>query len=70
MIVRVQHLRLVTGYSTRPGICAKGAREWFEARGWDWRDFVRNGVDADRLRATGDAFAIALADAAEAQHGQ
>lgn len=66
MIVRPHHLRLVRGFSQRGGFCSRGARAWFAARGWDWSTFVRDGIDSDTLRATGDAMAIALADAAEA----
>lgn len=35
------------------GVC-KGARHWFERHGLDWRDYIRNGIDVERLRATGD----------------
>lgn len=70
MIVRVQDLRRVTGFSANPGLCHRGARAWFQERGWDWPDFVRNGMDAERLRATGDAFALALVDAVEADRGR
>lgn len=37
----------------RAGICPR-ARLWFERHGLDWRDFVRNGIDIEDLRATGD----------------
>lgn len=62
MIVRVQHLRLVKGYSKRGGYCSRGARAWFAAHGLDWAAFVRNGIDADVLRATRDPFALKLLD--------
>jgi hypothetical protein len=64
MIVRVHHLRLVRGYSARPGLCNRGARAWFAQRGWDWSAFVRDGIASDVLLATGDGFAIALVQAA------
>ena len=70
MIVRVQDLRLVTGFSANPGYCHRGARAWFAQRGWDWGHFVRHGIAADTLRATGDAFALALVQAVEARDGQ
>jgi hypothetical protein len=31
-------------------------------KGFDWKDFVRNGIAAERLEATGDGFALALVD--------
>lgn len=37
----------------RAGICPR-ARLWFQRFGLDWRGFVRNGIEADELRATGD----------------
>lgn len=35
------------------GICPR-ARFWFEEKGLDWRGFVKNGIEADKLRATGE----------------
>ncbi|MHA3913839.1 thioredoxin domain-containing protein [Halovulum sp. GXIMD14793] len=35
------------------GVCPDAAN-WFRAVGLDWRDFVRNGIEAEELRATGD----------------
>lgn len=57
--VRIHHLR-------RLGYCARGARRWFVRRGWDWSRFLRDGIDAGDLRATGDAMAARAADTAEA----
>jgi len=37
------------------GICASGARRWFEAHGLDFRDFMENGISEDAMLATGDA---------------
>lgn len=51
------------------GYCARGARRWFAAMGLDWADFVRNGIEADVLRATGDAMAIRLIEHVEARDG-
>ncbi|MDR0736098.1 MAG: hypothetical protein LBF51_04570 [Zoogloeaceae bacterium] len=42
--------------------CARGCREWAQAHGLDWAEFVRNGVTAEQLLATGDALAKALVD--------
>ena len=35
--------------------CLAGTRPWFRRHGLDWQDFLARGIEADRLRATGDA---------------
>lgn len=35
------------------GICPD-ARFWFAEQGLDWRGFVRDGIDIQELKATGD----------------
>ena len=35
--------------------CLAGVRPWFRRHGFDWQDFLSQGIDASRLRATGDA---------------
>lgn len=64
-IVRHVHMREL-------GYCNKGAREWFARHGLSWAEFLAEGIDADRLRSTGDAMAARVADHAEKgrQHGQ
>ena len=42
----------------RAGYCISGARKWFRVRGWDFRDFVKNGISAELLLSTQDAMAI------------
>lgn len=55
--------------------CARGTRRWAARVGVDWSAFVRAGIDADILLATGDAMALRLVEhvrarrAAEADHG-
>lgn len=77
MIVRVKDLHLLVGLkfsaNTTFGCVRRNARKWFEARGLDWSAFVRDGIDASVFTASGDAFALALVSAVEAQeaaHGQ
>lgn len=41
----------------RAGICARGARPWFEDHGLSWSDFVENGISAQILWDTGDGYA-------------
>lgn len=42
---------------TACGFCAAGTRRWFEAYSLDFRDFLKNGIDAAKFLATGDAAA-------------
>jgi hypothetical protein len=35
--------------------CLPGVRPWFRRHGLGWQEFLDHGIDADRLRATGDA---------------
>lgn len=63
------HFRTVEGFGTKPGFCTRGGRQWFAARGWSWADFVRHGIDADTLTATGDGLALALVDHARKTEG-
>lgn len=41
----------------RAGYCALGARRWFEAQGFDFRAFLKNGIPAEQFLSTGDAHA-------------
>lgn len=75
--VTFQHLRTVPARGGK-GYCSRGARPWAQQHGIDWSDFVRNGIEAERLEAIGDAFALALVKwarecdaraAGETQHG-
>lgn len=46
-------------------MCSKGARAFFEAHNLDWNEFLREGIDAAKLEATGDAMAIKVAGVAK-----
>lgn len=72
MIVTIDHFRTIPGFSAKPGFCVPGGRLWFRTHGLDWRAFVRHGIDAETLRATGDGFALAIVAWAEqeAAHGR
>lgn len=52
--------------------CLAGVRPWFRRHGLDWQAFLNSGIDADRLRATGDALVepvITIAEQREASDG-
>ena len=63
MKVRMEHIR-------QAKMCSKGTRAFFERHGLDWCDFLKNGLEADILRATGDAMACRVADIAEGRDGK
>jgi hypothetical protein len=41
----------------KAGICASGARRWFDEHGLDFRAFLKDGISAETLLATGDGMA-------------
>lgn len=47
------------------GFCAPGIKSWCDAHGFDIRNILKNGIPADLLAATGDAFALRAVAAAE-----
>jgi hypothetical protein len=55
----------------RGRFCVRKSKLWAERHGFDFRDFVRNGIDADKLLATGDHQAAELVRAVkEEKHGR
>ena len=47
------------------GYCMNGVRDYWISHGWDYADFVQNGIDTQILRNTNDLLAIRLAEFAE-----
>lgn len=41
--------------------CASGAKTWCERYGFDFRELVRDGLDADAVAATGDELGVRAA---------
>lgn len=60
LTVTTRHLFTIPGFSRSKGFCRSGARDWFKRHGLDWQDFVRNGIPATTLEATGDGLALAV----------
>lgn len=58
-IVYLRHLRI------SPRYCIDGTKSFFDRHNLDWRDFCRNGIDAQKLIDTNDIMAIKLAERAE-----
>lgn len=48
----------------RVQFCSGGVRAFFERNDLNWSDFLRNGISADKLAATGDALALKVIEAA------
>ena len=38
-------------------MCARGSRAFFLTQGWDWQDFLKNGIDLKTVEKTNDAMA-------------
>lgn len=46
-------------------MCAKGTRAFFDKNGWDFQDFLKNGLDSSYFIATGDAMALQVVEVAK-----
>lgn len=58
MKIYMQHIR-------QAKMCAKGTRDFFAANNLDWQDFLKNGIDAEKLTATNDAMALQVIEVAK-----
>lgn len=61
--VRIKHIR-------QANYCASGTRAWFERYGLDYTDFLKNGIDAERILAVGDHFGLVVVERARAEEQQ
>lgn len=61
--VRIKHIR-------QAGFCASGTRAWFERYNIDYTDFLKNGIDAERILAVGDHFGNVCVEKARAEEQQ
>lgn len=57
MKVTMAHVRQTKGFSARGGLCARGVRAWCAANNVDYLDFLKNGVDEERVERMTDPFA-------------
>ena len=62
-VITIDHVRAV-------GLCVNGSRAWFVRNGLDFRAFLREGLDAQTLLATGDAMAQRVVEHARNQSSQ
>ena len=45
-------------------MCSRGTRAFFARHGLDWSAFLENGIEAEKLTATGDAMALKVVEVA------
>lgn len=64
MKIYIRHIR-------EAGYCRKeGVKPFFDAHGWDWPDFLVNGIDAQKLINTNDAMALKVVEIAEREQNE
>lgn len=51
-------LRVFRRHVQAAKICARGSRPWFAQYGFDYMDYLKNGIPVADLEATGDHFAL------------
>lgn len=57
LMITMRHVRAAD-------LCSRGSRNWFEKYGLSWNEFLTTGISADRILATGDAFAVRVVEKA------
>lgn len=57
VLVKMEHIRAAR-------MCSRGARAFFQRHGLDWQKFLKDGLPAEVLEATGDAMALQVAELA------
>lgn len=60
----------VTVSDMRPKFCMSGIRRFFARNNLDFRLFLREGIDAEELLATGDHQAIEVVESARVRNGE
>jgi folate-binding Fe-S cluster repair protein YgfZ len=60
VIVTMRHIR-------KAGLCSRGLRQFATLHGFDWDDFLQNGMPLDQVRLIDDAMVQRVADIAEAE---
>jgi hypothetical protein len=66
VLVTMQHARAAS-LSGIGVLCAPSIRRWFSRYGLDLQTFLREGLPASQLEATGDAFALRAVAIARAE---
>ena len=63
MIITVNDVRAT-------GFCLNGLRRWARLHGFDLADFLKNGIESERVLATGDALAQKIVETAIAMRAR
>lgn len=50
-------------------MCSRGARDFLSRHGIDWSEFIKRGIDAAVIEATGDAMAKKVVEVARERRG-
>ena len=45
-------------------MCSVGARAFFLRQGWDWQDFLKNGIELSVVESSKDAMALQVVEVA------
>ncbi|WP_180076916.1 hypothetical protein [Acinetobacter sp. YH12251] len=61
MRIYIRHMR-AAGYCRKEGV-----KPFFNARNWDWQDFLANGIEAQKLIDTNDVMALRVVEIAKAE---
>lgn len=64
--VHMRHVRNPAPHGA--GLCVRGAKAWFDARGLSFRDFLDNGLPIAQVDSFKDAVADRVAAAARQEH--
>ena len=51
------------------GHCVRGAKDWFDRHGLDFRDFLKRGIPEAEFLASGDAMAKRIVDLTRTRRG-
>lgn len=62
-MVTMSHIR-------KARMCSGGTRAFFLRHGLNWSLFLKQGIEAEKLAATGDAMALQVVAVAKAENGQ
>lgn len=49
-------MKLTIDHARGAGHCASGIKKWFDSHGLDFREFLREGIDEERIVALDDGF--------------
>lgn len=63
VMVRMEHIRAAR-------MCSGGARDFFKRHNLSWDAFLKEGIPAEELEATGDAMALQVVEVARGQQGR